>query len=443
MRQKYLKILCSIAAIMVMVLLLFVFSPMGLVRANPGPQIIATGLNNPRGIESGPGGVLYIAEAGLGGPPESMGGTCGFNPGGEGDRCYGETGGVSRVNIDGSNQQRIISDMVSLANPMNFGVGPAAATGPQDVAFDAGGNMYVTVGWGGDPVSRTAIFGPDGANFGQLTLVTEVMTGVYGWANVVDIAQYEADNNPDGGPVDSNPFGLATDPDGFAIADAGANALFLVDPDTPAVSTLAVFPTRTAEITDTGIFIPMQAVPTDVVLDADNSYIVGQLTGFPFPEDGGWVFNVPDGGGMATPREISFTHPIDVERDGLGNLYVLEMDSDGLFLGPGLTGSVIQIETDGTRTVLDSSLGLPVGMTMGADGALYITACMQTVPLPEPCLPGQGVVVRIDPAIPTDVNLSGLSGDVQGTSTPLVLLLTLIVLIPAVALVLRRRNAIS
>src|SRR5688572_7826801 len=53
-------------------------------------SVIATGLNNPRGLNFGADGALYVAEAGSGGA-----GPCG--PGPEGDRCYGESGSVTRI----------------------------------------------------------------------------------------------------------------------------------------------------------------------------------------------------------------------------------------------------------------------------------------------------------------------------------------------------------
>jgi glucose/arabinose dehydrogenase len=32
------------------------------------PEVVASGLNNPRGITIGPGGAIYVAESGAGGP---------------------------------------------------------------------------------------------------------------------------------------------------------------------------------------------------------------------------------------------------------------------------------------------------------------------------------------------------------------------------------------
>ena len=48
-----------------------------------------------------------------------------------------------------------------------------------------------------------------------------------------DISQYEADNNPDGGEVDSNANGLAVRHGGYVVADAGGNSVLGVSTRRP------------------------------------------------------------------------------------------------------------------------------------------------------------------------------------------------------------------
>src|SRR5690349_12906889 len=58
-----------------------------------GLDVVAGGLANPRGLTVGPGGQLYVAEAGRGGS-----GRCIASPEGGAPQCYGATGAITRVN---------------------------------------------------------------------------------------------------------------------------------------------------------------------------------------------------------------------------------------------------------------------------------------------------------------------------------------------------------
>lgn len=412
MTKKH-TILLSFATVLLLVLLLFLASPMGVAQADNVTGLIATGLNNPRGITLGPDGLLYIAEAGLGGP--DMGDNCFEGP--EGFACYGESAGVSRVAHDGSGQERLVDNMPSFADPAS-GVG---AIGVHDVAFDDNGEMYATVGLGMNPLSRTANLGPGGVNMGHLAIINNDPLEGYSWENLVDIGQYEIDNNPDGLVIDTNPWAALDRPNGlgkFAVSDAGGNSLLEVNVNNGNVIALSVFPTREVPIAGPEL-IPMHPVPVGMNFDENGDFLVGQLTGFPFPVGGAYVFNVPSGGGDPTAIEMDFTHSIDVVYGSDGSIFVLEMDSDGLFNGNFL-GSVIQVLPDGTRQTLASNLGLPTGMTLGPDRALYVTVCMQTAPIPVPCIAGMGAVVRVATELPTDVSLSSFGG--AGSSSPVLLL---------------------
>src|SRR3954471_10656782 len=56
-----------------------------------GSRVIASGLDNPRGIDIAPSGALYVAEAGRGGDGPCIGGGEG------GEVCAGPTGAITRV----------------------------------------------------------------------------------------------------------------------------------------------------------------------------------------------------------------------------------------------------------------------------------------------------------------------------------------------------------
>ena len=88
-------------------------------------EVVVNGLDNPRGLNFGPLGRLYIAEAGRGGD-----GMCG--PGPEATRCYGASGAITRWNPRTGNVERVATGLPSLATE-NAG---EFATGPHDIDID-------------------------------------------------------------------------------------------------------------------------------------------------------------------------------------------------------------------------------------------------------------------------------------------------------------------
>jgi hypothetical protein len=366
-------------------LLLAVFLSPYRAGAQAGWEVVASGLNNPRGLAFGPDGALYVAEAGAGGSD------C-FAPD-PGDPafvlCTGLSGGVTRI-WNGA-QTRLIGNMPSLADPSGF-----AATGPHDISF-YGRAGYVVTGLGTDPAIRdylAANQNPIFAQFGRLAILTLAPK----WQLTHDVSAYEAQANPDGAQVDSNPYALLALGRKTVVVDAGGNDLVQVDKLTGAFSTLGVFPAILVDAPDflglpPGTQIPMDAVPTAVVTGPDGAYYVGQLTGFPFPVGGANVFRVPAGGGDAEVYAGGLTAIIDIAFGPDGSLYVLEIAKNGLLaaeMGGDFTGALIHIAPDGTRTEIASDgLVAPGGLALGADGSIYVSNFS--------IFPGGGEVVRITP----------------------------------------------
>lgn len=361
-----------IASISLIVLLasLLVFS--GPASAYSSWEVVASGLDNPRGLAFGPGGAVFVAEAGSGGD-----GPCIPDPEG-GERCLGFSGAITRI-VNGA-QERIITGLPSLA-----GADGSAATGPTDVGF-RGRAGWVVVGFGGDPADR-ALLGLAGEQFGRLVRITD--TGKAGF--MTDVAAYEAQENPDGGAIDSNPYALQIAPGlGVVVADAGANALVAVKGET---STLAVFPPQFVDAPPflglpPGTQIPMESVPDAVTQGPDGALYVGELTGFPFQVGGARVYRVAPGG---APEVVAsgFTNIIDLAFGPDGHLYVLEIVKDGLLSGE-ITGALIRVEADGSHTEIASEgLVAPTGLAIANDGAIYISNFG--------IFPGAGQVVKLTP----------------------------------------------
>lgn len=330
----------------------------------PGAEVVAEGLDNPRGILLGPDGAIWVAEAG--GVPEPDAAPC--LPGPEGPEvCYNTTGAITRI-ADGA-QERVVTGLRSIGERDGM-----RASGPHDLAVTADGTVFVLFGLGADPETRAENEGDGPHQLGRLFTLDPDSGELTEFA---DVAGYEAVENPDGGLLDSNPYSMiALDDGSLAIADAGANALLAVAAD-GTISTLAVFPDTMGEGPDGGEF-SMNAVPDGLAVGPAGEFYVGQLTGFPFPVDGANVFTVPAGGGEPEVVAEGFTNVIDVALGPDGSLYVLEINSGGMLnIDPGdpstLTGALIRVGDDGSQEIVADGLVMPTSMAIAEDGTIYVT----------------------------------------------------------------------
>jgi hypothetical protein len=111
-----------------------------------------------------------------------------------------------------------------------------------------------------------------------------------------------------------------------------------------------------------GTPIPVQSVPTSVVLKDEKVY-VGELTGFPFVPGLAKVWVIERG---QAPRVYAegFTLIVDLAWGKDGSLYVLEIATDTL-LGPPSPGALIRVKPDGSREELAAGkLTSPTGLAL-------------------------------------------------------------------------------
>ena len=330
-------------------------------------SVAMSGLDNPRGMEFGPQGALYVAEAGRGGGPGGpsfvLRGTSLY---------YGATGAVSR--LWKGEQQRVASGLPSLAM-----VNGNEGAGPSDIAFNGVGNAYVTVGFGANPDLRGAL-GTAGAGFAQLIRLKPNGN----WGQVADLGTYERTANPDGRQLDTNPFAVLASPGReLVVTDSGANSLLRVD-NHGAVSTIGILPTLPPSQVFSG-----DAVPTGFTVGPDGAYYVGILSGAPFRAGAANVYRIVPGE-APTVFQGGFKTIIDVDFDVAGNLYVLQHSSGPAGLaGP---GSLVRVAPDGTRSTVLDNLTAPTSTAVAPDGTLYVTNFGTTA--------GQGQVLRVAPSAP-------------------------------------------
>jgi hypothetical protein len=377
----------------------------------------------------GPDGALYVAEAGVGGSGPCFTGEMG-------EQCAGDSGAITRITITMPiSQQRVITGLDSLAGSPGPG-GVVEASGPHDILFGASnsiveagesdeflvntiGSMHVLFGLGASPTQTMTPTGVlSDTSLGWIT--EESVPGTLD--NLVDIGAFELAANPNGDELDSNPFTFVQDnSDGtIYVADAGGNSVVSVASGSLDITTTAVFSDRLVSFfadfpTNTiPISIPMEAVPTSIDIGSGGDLFVGQLTGFPFPVGGANVYKIPAGGGDLEVYKSGFTAIVDIEFDNFGNLYVLEMAKNGLLAGFGFgdwTGAVKRIDKMGGVTTVAGSEDLvaPTGLTVGPDGALYISN--------KGIFPGEGEVVRLAPQARLRVaHLAPFTDTLEGTA---------------------------
>jgi hypothetical protein len=318
-------------------------------------DVIASGLDNPRGLAFGPEGALYVAEAGEGGDGPCVPGPFGV------DVCYGPTGAVTRI-LDGK-QEQVATGLSSYASADG-----AQAFGPHDISFQGRGGAYVPVG----------VCFQLNDSCGRLIHVSA--GGQFRAAG--DILAWELENNPDGmHDGESNPYAVLALPGERIVADAAGNTLLRVAPNGQ-ITMLALFPACYVEWPAPGDQFLMDSVPTSVAIGPDGAYYVSELTGFPFPVGEARIYRIEPGEAPEIYAD-GFTNVIDIAFADDGSLLVLEIAKNSILSGDP-AGALIRLYPDGSRDALiEEGLTSPTAVAIGDDGAVYISNNGQSADIGE------------------------------------------------------------
>jgi hypothetical protein len=319
--------------------------------------VFATGFNNPRGLKWGPDGNLYVAEAGIGGNNSTIG-LCDQVVPPIGPYTGGRTARISKVTPDGM-RSTFARDLPSA----RAAIGDVA--GVADVAF-VGTQLYAVTAGGG-------------CSHGNLNIPNAILqiNADGAWSRIANLSAFQMAH-----PV-ANPNPADFEPDGVWYGLISVNgALFAVEPNHGEVD----------EITTEGIvsrYIDVSQTQGHVVPTAiariKSGFFISNLGLFPIVPGSAALFTVNNVGSVTKIQTGLTTVVASVV---IGNkTYFLELSTDPGFPVPG-KGAVVRL-ADGKLTTIADGLTTPTGMTVGPDGALYVSNFGTGAPA------GAGQIVKI------------------------------------------------
>lgn len=319
-------------------------------------QVVATGLNVPRGLVYDPySNRLLIAEAGV---AAGNNGPCGIGDDGQ-TLCYGATGSIYSFPLGGNGKPgRIITGLPSFSDAAKLYV-----QGLEGLSLYRG-QLSGVFSLAGTPVTRTAM-GPGAADLGQAVVFGRDGTVI----PVADISAKETQLYYVG--ITSDPWGITTGNFGMLIANNdgvpapgsayGGNDVLQLRYGN--LTQLVAFPERTGGNPS----VTYGPGPTAVVQGPDGAFYVGELTSPPYPNGQARIWRVVPGQ-APTVFASGFTKIISMAFDSQGRLLVLENGHANQ------NGTLIRISRDGTQTVLASAgLVSPCGIAVVNDHTFYVT----------------------------------------------------------------------
>jgi hypothetical protein len=303
-------------------------------------EVVAADLSNPRGLHL-VGDDLYVSEGGT--APEGTE----FRPG-------NLDGRVVKVALTEPHTRTVLLD--NIANAADPGGGVIGANHALPVMGEESSTAILISGGPGhpDPKAQLVTLAPTGE-----TTVT------------LDLWNFETENNPDGGEIDSNPWRVVYGPSGEAyISDAGANSVVLHQTGDCSECDLLFAVFEPVGMDPDGN--PISAVPTGLVWDGSDGSLYVSLLGSFAPGEA-QVRKLKDLNGDQDALDEGentlildgLTTAVDLAMSPSARLWVIE------FGGFAAEGRLVEVTKSGPGVVIDG-LNAPSAIAFDAAGDALI-----------------------------------------------------------------------
>ncbi len=320
------------------------------VRSAPNNvTVFATGLNNPRGLKFGPDGNLYVAEGGIGGA-DSTEGCC--------EQVIPPVGPYTG-SVTGSRISKIDANGVRTTAVDNLPSSQTSATtgnltsGAADIAF-IGETLYILLAGAGcsHGVSQVPEM-PNGLLRVNADGTTELIANLSAFVKANPVAH-------------PNPGDFEPDGTWYSMIALG-DTLYAVEPNHGELDKI----TASGQISRIADISASQGHIVPTALAYHGNFYVGNLNTFPVVPGSSKILKITPSGNVTVAIE-GLTTVLGLLFDGRDRMYVLETST-----APGdptpFTGKVIRVDRSGHQTEIASGLFFPTGMTLGPDGALYVS----------------------------------------------------------------------
>jgi hypothetical protein len=366
-RRQRLAAVAAVAVAVVAALAAAGSGPAASTGLSPNVTVVASGLNNPRGLTFGPDGKLYVAEGGTGGTATTTAQQCTQVPSPVGPYSGGMTADILRVDPSNGTKTVVAGGLPSSQTSPALG---SLMSGVADVAF-VGDQLYALLAGAG------CSHGLAGTSNGVLRVNANGTTTL-----VANLSAFQAAH-----PV-AHPEPDDFEPDGtwYSMVAVGGD-LYAVEPNHGEIDRISPTSGAVSRVVDVSAS-QGHIVPT--ALAYHGNFFVGNLGTFPVTPGAEKILKVTPSGNLKT-WATGLTTVLGLEADHNGRLYVLEsMTAAG---GPGPaqlgTGKIVRIEHSGAVTTVATGLSFPTGMTIGPDGSLYVSNLGFAGP-------GAGQILKVD-----------------------------------------------